>query len=139
MSTPEIANAWSKFADTVDIAGMTDADWDHLAAYVIALDQVGLGLSAAEENVLEVGGRDGAPEFLAGELMAGVDVGLRVLSQSRQRTAPTATPPTAAPPATPMPTLNRPTSVPVPVAAKPGATDTGSELSDAEKKALGLA
>ena len=136
MSTPEVALAWSTFAETVDVTGMSDADWDHLAAYVAALDKAGLALSAAEDNLIDVGSRDGAPEFLTGELMAGVDVGLRVLAHQR-KPAPAVAP--LSPAAVTVPPVTAAPAAQAAPAIKPSAADAGSELSDAEKKALGLA
>jgi hypothetical protein len=145
-----VAAAWSSFADRVDVAAMSDDDWERLAAFVAAQHGAGLGLADAEEPLIEIGSRPGAPEFVTGELMAGVDVGLRVLRRaSASVAAPTA--------ATPAPAAPRPTPAPKPEPVKPeparaepapkpdaSASDApaaggDSELSEAEKKALGLA
>ena len=119
--------AWSTFATGVNVASLQDADYGHLAQFVLALGGAGLGLSDAEEHVLEVGGREGAPEFLAGELMAGVDVGLRVLAASKK--APAGSGPAGSAPAA---------SAPAAKAADSKAAAL-SKLSPEEKKALGLA
>jgi hypothetical protein len=75
-----VATAWSTFANAVDVTALHEADYTHLAQFAVALDAAGLAMTAAEEQILEVGGREGAPEFLAGELMAGVDVGVRAVA-----------------------------------------------------------
>jgi hypothetical protein len=121
MSLPApVAAAWSTFASTVNVSALNDADYAHLAQFVVALEAAGLSVSAAEEQILDVGGRAGAPEFLAGELMAGVDVGLRSIAAHKAGA-------TAAAKA-------------AEEAAKAAESKAAalSKLSDEEKKALGL-
>lgn len=126
-----VAAAWSSFASAVNVAAMADADYNHLAGFVVALHDAGLGLAAAEESILEVGGRHGAPEFLAGELMAGVDVGLRALG-AKARAGAVATKAAAEAAA-----AAKAAEEAAATAAK--AKDAAlSKLSDEEKKALGL-
>jgi hypothetical protein len=122
-----VAAAWSTFAKAVDVTALHEADYNHLAQFAVALDAAGLPMTAAEEQILEVGGRDGAPEFLAGELMAGVDVGVRAIAAHKAAAnAATAAATEAAKAAT--------------EAAKAAESKAAalSKLSDEEKKALGL-
>ena len=80
MTLPDSVGAtWNAFAHAVDVTALHEADYARLAQVCVALDAAGLAMSAVEEQILEVGGRNGAPEFLAGELMAGVDVGTRAV------------------------------------------------------------
>jgi hypothetical protein len=123
----EVSASWSAFADAVDVASLQDSDYARLAHFVVALDKVGLVLSDAEEGILDVGGRDGAPEFLAGELMTGVDIGLRSLAASRTAVADAAADAARA--------AAKAAEEAAAAAAKTAAL---SKLSDEEKKALGL-
>jgi hypothetical protein len=122
-----VAAAWSTFADAVDVTALHEADYNHLAQFAVALDAAGLPMTAAEEQILEVGGRAGAPEFLAGELMAGVDVGVRAIA-AHKAVATAATAASAA------------ATAAASEAAKAAESKAAalSKLSDEEKKALGL-
>jgi hypothetical protein len=131
-----VAAAWSTFAKAVDVTALHETDYAHLAQFAVALHAAGLPMTAVEEQILEVGGREGAPEFLAGELMAGVDVGVRAVAAYK------ATAVTAAPAADTA-------AVKAAEAAKAKAAEAAkaaeskaaalSKLSPEEKKALGLA
>jgi hypothetical protein len=122
MSLPAaVAAAWSTFADAVDVTALHDADYTHLAQFAVALDAAGLAMTAAEEQILEVGGREGAPEFLAGELMAGVDVGVRAIAAHKAAAGAAAAAATEA------------------AKAAESKAAALSKLSPEEKKALGLA
>lgn len=133
MTLPDsVAAAWNAFAKAVDVASLHEADYANLAQVAVALDTAGLPMTAIEEQILEVGGRSGAPEFLAGELMAGVDVGVRAVAAHRAgasaAAAKAAVEATAAAQA-------------AEEAAKAAEAKSAalSKLSDEEKKALGLA
>jgi hypothetical protein len=132
MSLPApVAAAWSTFASAVDVSALNDADYAHLAQFVVALEAAGLSVSAAEEQILEVGGRAGAPEFLAGELMAGVDVGLRSIAGHKASVA------AAAKGASDAAAAAAKAAEEAAKAAESKAAAL-SKLSDEEKKALGL-
>jgi hypothetical protein len=81
-AVPEsVAKAWEAFASIVDVTSVQDGDWDRLASVVVALYEADLGYPAIEDGLIDLSNREGAPEFLSGELVAGIDVGLKVLSK----------------------------------------------------------
>jgi hypothetical protein len=130
-----VAAAWSTFENAVDVTALDEADYTHLAQFAVALDAAGLPMTAAEEQILEVGGREGAPEFLAGELMAGVDVGVRAVAAYR---ATAAAAPAASSEVTKAADAAKAKAAEAAKAAESKAAAL-SKLSPEEKKALGLA
>ncbi len=140
MTLPDsVAAAWNAFAKAVDVTSLHEADYANLAQVAVALDAAGLPMTAIEEQILEVGGRSGAPEFLAGELMAGVDVGVRAVAAHRAGASAAAA--KVAAEAAAAAKAAEEAAKAAEEAAKAAETKNAalSKLSDEEKKALGLA
>jgi colicin import membrane protein len=133
-----VATAWSTFANAVDVTALHEADYTHLAQFAMALNAAGLPMTAAEEQILEVGGREGAPEFLAGELMAGVDVGVRAVAAYKATAAASAGAPAVDAAAAKAAEAAKAKAAEAAKAAESKAAAL-SKLSPEEKKALGLA
>lgn len=148
MTLPDSVGAtWNAFAHAVDVTALHEADYARLAQVCVALDAAGLAMSAVEEQILEVGGRNGAPEFLAGELMAGVDVGTRAVAAHKAAAGAAANQAAAAAEeaatkaAAEAANAAQEAANAAQEAAKAAEAKTAalSKLSDEEKKALGLA
>lgn len=132
MSLPEsVTAAWNAFANAVDVTSLQEADYARLAQVCVALDTAGLPMTALEEQILEVGGGDGAPEFLAGELMAGVDVGTRAVAAHKAAASDAAAKAAAA-------AAEAAKAAEEAAKAAEAKNAALSKLSDEEKKALGL-
>lgn len=131
-----VTAAWSTFAKFSPWDAMDDIQWTVYSGFVAACADAGLGYADLEEFLIENASVDGAPDFLAGELAAGLEVGTRVLKM-------------------------RPAALPTPVAAPADAAETPeakaareaaeaaklaeearlaamAKLSPEERKALGL-
>jgi hypothetical protein len=140
MTLPDsVATAWNAFAHAVDVSSLQEADYANLALVAVALESSGLSMIAIEEPILEVGGRNGAPEFLAGELMAGVDVGVRAVAAHKAGVSAAAAKEAAA--AAEAAKVAEEAARAAEAAAKAAEAKSAalSKLSDEEKKALGLA
>jgi hypothetical protein len=82
MSLPEnVTTAWATFAKFSPWDAMGDIEWAAYTNFVMACHEAKIGYPEVEELLIEGSGVDGAPEFLAGELAAGLEVGLRVLKK----------------------------------------------------------
>ncbi len=137
-----VAAAWSAFANAVDVTALHEVDYSRLAQFAVALNAAGLPMTSAEEQILEVGGREGAPEFLAGELMAGVDVGVRAVAAYKAAAGAAASTANAASAASEAAAkAAKAAEVKAAEAAKAAESKAAalSKLSPEEKKALGLA
>jgi hypothetical protein len=74
-----VTAAWSTFAKFSPWDAMDDIQWTVYSGFVAACADAGLGYADLEEFLIENASVDGAPDFLAGELAAGLEVGTRVL------------------------------------------------------------
>jgi hypothetical protein len=74
-----VTAAWSTFAKFSPWDAMDDIQWTVYSGFVAACADAGLGYADLEEFLIENVSIDGAPDFLAGELAAGLEVGTRVL------------------------------------------------------------
>jgi hypothetical protein len=83
-----VTAAWSTFAKFSPWDAMDDIQWTVYSGFVAACADAGLGYADLEEFLIENVSIDGAPDFLAGELAAGLEVGTRVLKM--RPAAPTA-------------------------------------------------
>ena len=82
MTLPDpVAASWSAFADAVDVAAVGEGDYNRFAQFAVHAFTNGVGLDALQDSLIDLASRDGAPDFLAGELTTGLDVALRALSQ----------------------------------------------------------
>jgi hypothetical protein len=79
---PAVSQAWSAFADAVDVSSMAEADYQRFTNVALAAHANGVGLDALGDQIIDLSGRDGASEFLAGELTMGLDIALRALAAS---------------------------------------------------------
>jgi hypothetical protein len=79
---PAVSKAWSAFADAIDVSSMVEADYVHFTAVALAAHASGVGLDALGDQIIDLSSRDGASEFLAGELTMGLDIALRALGAS---------------------------------------------------------
>ncbi len=74
-----VTAAWSTFAKFSPWDAMDDIQWTVYSGFVAVCADAGLGYPELEEFLIENASVDGAPDFLAGELAAGLEVGTRVL------------------------------------------------------------
>ncbi len=74
-----VAAAWSTFADAVDVAAVGEGDYTRFAQLAVLAFTNGVGLDALQDPLIDLASRDGAPDFLAGELTTGLDIALRAL------------------------------------------------------------
>ena len=93
-----VTAAWSTFAKFSPWDAMDDIQWTVYSGFVAACADANLGYADLEEFLIENVSIDGAPDFLAGELAAGLEVGTRVLKLRPAAPAPTAAPSVAAAP-----------------------------------------
>ena len=93
-----VTAAWSTFAKFSPWDAMDDIQWTVYSGFVAACADANLGYADLEEFLIENVSIDGAPDFLAGELAAGLEVGTRVLKMRPAAPAPTAAPSVAAAP-----------------------------------------
>jgi hypothetical protein len=127
-----VSKAWSAFADAIDVSSMVEADYVRFTAVALAAHAGGVGLDALEDQIIDLSGRDGASEFLAGELTMGLDIALRALAASG-RAAASAT----------SPAVDPAVAAAAKAAAEKAAADAArsaalSKLSAEERAALGL-
>jgi hypothetical protein len=139
MSLPtNVTSAWTTFAKFSPWDAMGDVEWAAYSKFVLECHHAKIGYPEVEELLIEGSGVDGAPEFLAGELAAGLEVGLRVLKLAP---APTAAPAAAATTAAPVEDAAAKAKREKAEAAKAAAAAKEaamSKLSPEERKALGL-
>ncbi len=128
---PAVSVAWSAFADAVDVSSMVEADYQRFTAVTLAAHANGVGLDALGDQIIDLSGRDGASEFLAGELTMGLDIALRALAGF----APAKT--TATPMADPAAVASARAAAEK-AAAEAARTAAMSKLTDDERAALGL-
>ena len=122
MSLPApVAAAWTAFAAGVNVGEVIDADYERLARVAVTAAANGVGLDALQDAIIDVASKDGAPDFLAGELTAGLDVALRSLRVQAETGALAAK------------------AAEEKSAAEVARNSALSKLSDEERKALGLA
>jgi hypothetical protein len=80
MSLPApVAAAWQSFADHVNVAELVESDYQRFAEVALAAHAGGVGLDVLGDSIIDVATKDGAPDFLAGELTMGLDIALRAL------------------------------------------------------------
>lgn len=91
-----VTAAWSTFAKFSPWDAMDDIQWTVYSGFVATCADAGLGYADLEEFLIENVSIDGAPDFLAGELAAGLEVGTRVLKMRPAAPAAPATPVVAA-------------------------------------------
>ena len=134
-----VTAAWSTFAKFSPWDAMDDIQWTVYSGFVAACADAGLGYADLEEFLIENSSVDGAPDFLAGELAAGLEVGTRVLKM--RPAAPARAPTVAAAPAVAVETPEARAAREAAEAAKI-AEDARlavlAKLSPEERKALGL-
>jgi phage tail protein X len=83
-----VTAAWSTFAKFSPWDAMDDIQWTVYSGFVAACADANLGYADLEEFLIENVSIDGAPDFLAGELAAGLEVGTRVLKMRSAAVAP---------------------------------------------------
>jgi hypothetical protein len=71
--------AWDRFAAFAPWSSMGDAAWGAFTEFVIACNDKDLGFTDVEGLLIDGTAVDGVSDFLAGELAAGLEVGLRIL------------------------------------------------------------
>lgn len=76
----EVAAAWNAFADAIDVSSMQEADYVRFTDVAVAAHAAGVGLDALQDPIIDVASKDGAPDFLGGELTMGLDIALRALA-----------------------------------------------------------
>jgi hypothetical protein len=127
-----VTAAWSTFAKFSPWDAMDDIQWTVYSGFVAACADAGLGYADLEEFLIENVSIDGAPDFLAGELAAGLEVGTRVL---KMRPAAPAAPAVAA--ETPEAKAAREAAEAAKIAEE-ARLAAMAKLSPEERKALGL-
>lgn len=81
MTLPEpVAAVWAIFAEQVIVSDLAEADYARFTSVALAAHANAVGLDALQDAIIDVASRDGAPEYLAGELTMGLDIALRALS-----------------------------------------------------------
>ena len=83
-----VTAAWSTFAKFSPWDAMDDIQWTVYSGFVAACADANLGYADLEEFLIENVSIDDAPDFLAGELAAGLEVGTRVLKMRPAAPAP---------------------------------------------------
>jgi hypothetical protein len=131
-----VTAAWSTFAKFSPWDAMDDIQWTVYSGFVAACADAGLGYADLEEFLIENASVDGAPDFLAGELAAGLEVGTRVLKMRPAPVAP-AEPTPAAPVESPEAKAAREAADAAKV-AEAARLAAMAKLSPEERKALGL-
>jgi phage tail protein X len=132
-----VTAAWSTFAKFSPWDAMDDIQWTVYSGFVAACADANLGYADLEEFLIENVSIDGAPDFLAGELAAGLEVGTRVLKMRPAAPAPVAAPVTAAPVETPEAKAAREAAEAAKLAEETRLAAM-AKLSPEERKALGL-
>ena len=72
--------SWTSFADHINVAELGESDYARFAEVAVAAHAGGVGLDALGDSIIDVATKDGAPDFLAGELTMGLDIALRALA-----------------------------------------------------------
>jgi phage tail protein X len=135
-----VTAAWSTFAKFSPWDAMDDIQWTVYSGFVAACADANLGYADLEEFLIENVSIDGAPDFLAGELAAGLEVGTRVLKMRPAAPAPVAAPVAsvaAAPVETPEAKAAREAAEAAKLAEETRLAAM-AKLSPEERKALGL-
>jgi phage tail protein X len=135
-----VTAAWSTFAKFSPWDAMDDIQWTVYSGFVAACADANLGYAELEEFLIENVSIDGAPDFLAGELAAGLEVGTRVLKMRPAAPAPApvaAAPVAAAPVETPEAKAAREAAEAAKIAEE-ARLAAMAKLSPEERKALGL-
>jgi hypothetical protein len=136
-----VTAAWSTFAKFSPWDAMDDIQWTVYSGFVAACADAGLGYPDLEEFLIENVSIDGAPDFLAGELAAGLEVGTRVLKMRPAALAAAPAPAAVAPAAAPVETAEAKAAREAAEAAK-AAEEARlvviAKLTPEERKALGL-
>ena len=135
-----VTSAWSTFAKFSPWDAMDDVQWTVYTGFVAACADANLGYADLEEFLIENVSVDGAPDFLAGELAAGLEVGTRILKVRPIVAAPAAAA-TTAPAAAPVETAEAKAAREAAEAAKVAEAARHAamaKLSPEERKALGL-
>jgi phage tail protein X len=130
-----VTAAWSTFAKFSPWDAMDDIQWTVYSGFVAACADANLGYAELEEFLIENVSIDGAPDFLAGELAAGLEVGTRVLKM--RPAAPAPAPVAAAPVETPEAKAAREAAEAAKIAEE-ARLAAMAKLSPEERKALGL-
>jgi phage tail protein X len=130
-----VTAAWSTFAKFSPWDAMDDIQWTVYSGFVAACADANLGYADLEEFLIENVSIDGAPDFLAGELAAGLEVGTRVLKM--RAAAPAPAPVAAAPVETPEAKAAREAAEAAKLAEETRLAAM-AKLSPEERKALGL-
>ncbi len=130
-----VTAAWSTFAKFSPWDAMDDIQWTVYSGFVATCADAGLGYGDLEEFLIENVSIDGAPDFLAGELAAGLEVGTRVLKMRPAAPAGPATPAVAAETAEAKAAREAAEAAKIAEEARLAAM---AKLSPEERKALGL-
>lgn len=131
-----VSDAWSAFADAVDVASLTEADYDRFTNVALAAHANAVTLDALGDQIIDLAGRDGASEYLAGELTMGLDIALRALRI--RATAAASAAPTAATSAASAAVAAAAKAAAEKAAAEAARSAAMSKLTDDERAALGL-
>jgi hypothetical protein len=131
-----VTAAWSTFAKFSPWDAMDDIQWTVYSGFVAACADAGLGYADLEEFLIENVSIDGAPDFLAGELAAGLEVGTRVLKM--RPAAPAPAPAAAAAPAETAEAKAAREAAEAAKVAEEARLAAMAKLSPEERKALGL-
>ncbi len=132
-----VTAAWSTFAKFSPWDAMDDIQWMVYSGFVAACADANLGYADLEEFLIENVSIDGAPDFLAGELAAGLEVGTRVLKMRPAAPAPAAPSVAAAPVETGEAKAAREAAEAAKVAGE-ARLAAMAKLTPEERKALGL-
>ena len=119
-----VAISWANFADHINIAEMQEADYARFTDVALAACAHSVGLDALQDSIIDLASRDGAPEFLAGELTMGLDIALRALAASAASSV--------------LPAVSVDRVAQEKATAEAARTAALSKLSDEERKALGI-
>ncbi len=141
MSLPtNVTAAWTTFAKFSPWDAMGDVEWAAYSKFVVECHHAKIGYPEVEELLIEGCGVDGAPDFLAGELAAGLEVGLRVLKLAPAAVASVAAAPAAGAAAAPEDAAAKAKreKAEADKAAAAKREAAMSKLSPEERKALGL-
>ena len=136
-----VTAAWSTFAKFSPWDAMDDIQWTVYTGFVAACADANLGYADLEEFLIGNASVDGAPDFLAGELAAGLEVGTRILKMRPAAPAAAAVPAVAPVAAAPVETAEAKAAREAAEAAKvaeEARLAVLAKLSPEERKALGL-
>ena len=119
-----VAISWANFVDHINIGELQEADYARFTDVALAAHAHGTGLDALQDSIIDLASRDGAPEFLAGELTMGLDIALRALAAGAASSV--------------LPAAGVDRAAREKAAAEAARTAALSKLSDEERKALGI-